>query len=277
VGGILFVVATPIGNLEDVTFRAIRILREVDQIACEDTRHTRRLLEHYGITNTLVSYHEHNEAARTKELVENLRGGKNVAVVSDAGTPLISDPGYRLVQAAIAEGIRVEAIPGPSAVLTALAASGLSTDSFYFGGFLPPKQMARRRRLEELASMDATLIFYEAPHRILETLADCESALSGRPLVLCRELTKLHEEILRGSASEISAALRAKDAIRGEITLLAGKRQGAEERPSTPEAIAAEVRSRIDQGVSRMDAMKEIARRYGMSKREVYDAMEESE
>jgi 16S rRNA (cytidine1402-2'-O)-methyltransferase len=252
-------------------------LREVDQIACEDTRHTRRLLDHYGITNTLVSYHEHNETGRTKELVENLRGGKNVAVVSDAGTPLISDPGYRLVQAAIAEGIRVEAIPGPSAVLTALPASGLPTDSFYFAGFLPPKQMARRRRLEELAPLEATLLFYEAPHRIVETLADCEAALPGRPFVLCRELTKLHEEILRGSASEISAALQAKDFIRGEITLLAGKRQGSEEKPSTPEAIAAQVRSSMEKGVPRMDAMKEVARRYGMSKREVYDAMEECE
>src|SRR5208283_466138 len=168
--GVLYLVATPIGNLEDITLRAVRVLREADLIACEDTRHTRKLLDHIGISKPLVSYHEHNEAARAAELVEKLVGGANVALVSDAGTPLLSDPGYRLVEAAIAAGIQVIPIPGPSAALSALAGSGLATDSFHFCGFLPPKASQRRKTMESLREERCTLIFYEAPHRILETL-----------------------------------------------------------------------------------------------------------
>src|ERR1700688_820696 len=179
-GGCLYLVGTPIGNLEDITYRALRILREVDLIACEDTRHTRKLLDHYGISKPLTSYHEHNEASRAQELVEKLLAGASVALVSDAGMPLVSDPGYRVVAAAIAAGVPVIPIPGPSAVVAALAASGLPTDSFYFGGFLPAKSGQRARALEAVRDNSATLIFYEAPHRILATLADVERVLGPR-------------------------------------------------------------------------------------------------
>src|SRR5690349_6385885 len=190
--GRLYLVATPIGNLEDITYRAVRVLREVDVIACEDTRQTRKLLEHYGIHKPTVSYHEHNEAERCEEFAERLRAGESIALVSDAGTPLVSDPGYRLVRAALSSDIPVEPIPGPSAALTALAASGLPTDTFRFEGFLPPKTGARTRLLESLVEETATLIFYEAPHRVLETLEAIEQVMGPRPVVLARELTKLH-------------------------------------------------------------------------------------
>ena len=181
--GILYLVSTPIGNLEDITLRAVRVLREADLIACEDTRHTRKLLDHIGISKPMVTYHEHNEAARAAELVERLLAGTNIALVSDAGTPLLSDPGYRLVEAAIAAGIRTVPIPGPSAVLSALAGSGLATDSFRFCGFLPPKATQRHKTLEALREEYCTLIFYEAPHRILETLDDLQEVLGERAVV----------------------------------------------------------------------------------------------
>src|SRR5215471_15594058 len=192
--GILYLVASPIGNLEDITFRAVRTLKECDLIACEDTRRTRKLLNHYGIAKPLVSYHEHNELARTAELIARLREGANVALVSDAGMPLIADPGYRLVTAAVAAGVSVQPIPGPSALLAALAASGLPTDAFRFAGFLPARSGQRASVLEAFRDDTATLIFYEAPHRILETLADIDRILGPRPVVLARELTKTHEE-----------------------------------------------------------------------------------
>src|SRR5271169_1367906 len=185
--GTLYIVSTPIGNLEDITLRAVRILKEADLIACEDTRQTRKLLDRYGIARPMVSYHEHNEAERSQELTAKLLAGTTVALVSDAGMPLISDPGYRLVRAAIDSGIRVEAVPGASALLTALAASGLATDSFYFGGFLPAKSGQRLRALEALKDETATLIFYEAPHRIVDTLAAVDQALGDRPVVVARE------------------------------------------------------------------------------------------
>ena len=175
----LYIVSTPIGNLEDITMRALRVLREADLIACEDTRQTRKLLDHYGIAKPAISYHDHNEAARTAELIERLERGENIALVSDAGTPLISDPGYRLVAAAIAAGIAVVPIPGPSAVTGALAAAGLGTDSFRFCGFLPPKSSQRRKTFEELKHESCTLVFYEAPHRILETLEDIAAITGG--------------------------------------------------------------------------------------------------
>ncbi len=214
--GTLYLVGTPIGNLEDITFRAVRILKEADLIACEDTRQTRRLLEHYGIGKPTVSYHEHNEAERSKELVAKLLSGTTVALVSDAGMPLISDPGYRLVRAAIDSGVRVEAVPGASALLTALAASGLATDSFHFGGFLPAKSGQRLRALEALKNETATLIFYEAPHRIVEALAAVEETLRDRPVIVARELTKIHEEFLRGTAAEVRAALAKRESVKGE-------------------------------------------------------------
>src|SRR5438270_6463375 len=205
--GLLYVVATPIGNLEDITYRAVRILGEADLIACEDTRQTRKLLDHYHIQKPTISYHDHNELERTEELAERLRAGAAIALVSDAGMPLVSDPGYRLVRAAIESGVPVQAIPGASATLTALAASGLPTDAFHFGGFLPYKPGQRTRLLQQLADEHATLIFYEAPHRILETLEAIESTLGTRPVVVARELTKIHEEYLRGTAAEIRAQL----------------------------------------------------------------------
>ena len=204
--GTLYLVATPIGNLEDITLRALRILREAGLVACEDTRQTRKLLDHYGIHKPTVSYHEHNEAVRAPELIETLASGVSVALVSDAGTPLVSDPGYRLVTHAIAKGIRVESLPGPSAALAALAASGLPTDEFHFGGFLPPRSAQRRKTLQRLKDEPATLVFYEAPHRLLDTLADIEEVLGPRPVVVARELTKLHEEFLRGTAAELRRA-----------------------------------------------------------------------
>jgi len=268
--GLLYLVATPIGNLEDITLRALRILREADVIACEDTRHTRRLLDHYGIQKPTVSYHEHNEAERASELIEKLRDGAMIALVSDAGMPLVSDPGYRLVRAAIESGIPVQPVPGPSALLTALAASGFPAGSFYFGGFLPPKSGQRKKTLEGIAEHPGTLIFYEAPHRILETLETVDQLMGARPVVVARELTKIHEEFLRGTAAEIRAVLAARDAVKGEFTILIGKPvEPAPDETPLPEA----VESMVSLGTPRMDAIKEVARRRGLSKREVYDAL----
>ena len=264
--GVLYIIATPIGNLEDITMRAVRVLHEADVIACEDTRETRKLLDHYGIAKPLVSYHEHNESARAAALIERLQAGENIALVSDAGTPLISDPGYRVVRAAVDAGIVVTPIPGPSAALAALAASALPTDAFRFCGFLPPKKSARRKLLEGFLLEDSTLIFYEAPHRILETLEDIAAVMGGRPVVIAREVTKLHEEFLRGSAEEIRSQLAARPSVRGEITVLIGKGAGViDERP-----LEDAVRDLEQQGVSRMDAIKQVAKSRGISKREVY-------
>ncbi len=263
----------PIGNLEDITFRAVRVLRECDLIACEDTRHTRILLDHYGIHKPTISYHEHNEAARTTELIAKLQAGESIALISDAGMPLVADPGYRLTTAAIAERITVQPIPGPSALLTALAASGLATDAFRFGGFLPARSGQRASTLEAYKNEQATLIVYEAPHRILETLTDIDRIFGARPVVVARELTKAHEEFLRGTAVQILETLEARGSVKGEITLLIGKasRHEAPEPDDTPveEAVAA----RIREGLSRMDAIKSVARQRGLSKREVYQQL----
>lgn len=266
--GRLFVVGTPIGNLEDITYRAVRVLKEADLIACEDTRQTRKLLEHYAITVPTISYHEHNEVERAPELAARLLAGSTIALVSDAGMPLVADPGYRLVRAAIDNGIPVYPVPGPSAALAALAGSGLPTDSFHFAGFLPPKSAQRLKALEALAGERATLVFYEAPHRILETLEAVEQALGPRPVALARELTKVHEEFLRGTPREVRETLSGRDAIKGEITLLVGKATAPEPDDSP---VGEAVDALVDTGFSRMDAMKEIARRRGLSKREVYD------
>jgi len=268
--GQLYLVATPIGNLEDITFRAVRVLKEADLIACEDTRQTHKLLAHYGIERPTISYHEFNEAERSVDLAERMAAGATIALVSDAGMPLISDPGYRLVRAAIDLGVPVCAIPGPSAVLTALAASGLPTDAFHFAGFLPHKPHQRLKALEALAGEQATLIFYEAPHRVLDALEAIEQALGPRPVVMARELTKLHEEVLRGAPAEIRAQLAERDSIKGEITLLVGKAVGPPP-DDTPLEEAVEVL--IRSGSPRMDAIKQVARRRGLSKREVYDRL----
>jgi 16S rRNA (cytidine1402-2'-O)-methyltransferase len=274
VSGTLYVVATPIGNLEDITFRAVRILGEVDRIACEDTRQTRKLLDRYAISTPLVSYHEHNEQARSDELLRDLLAGKSIALVSDAGTPLIADPGYRLVRKAREQGVPVTPIPGPSALLAALSASGLATDAFLFGGFVPAKKSHRRKLLEELKASRATLVFYEAPHRILETLDEIAEVLGDRPIVLARELTKVHEEFLEGAAREVRKALADRPVLKGEFTLLIGKSE-------TPEVDETPLEAALDKlvqaGVPRMQAMKTLARQRGMSKHEVYKRLNEHE
>ncbi len=265
--GRLYLVATPIGNLEDITYRAVRILNEVDSIACEDTRQTRKLLDHYAIHKPVVSYHEHNEAERAVELAARMLAGASIALVSDAGVPLISDPGYRLVRAAIEVGVPVHPIPGPSAAIAALSASGLPTDSFRFGGFLPIKPGQRVKALEAIREEHATAIFYEAPHRILEALQAIDETLGNRPVVVGRELTKIHEEFLRGTASEIHATLAARDSIKGEFTLLIGK---ATEPPADDTPLDEAVDALERGGTPRMDAIKQVAHRRGLSKREVY-------
>jgi 16S rRNA (cytidine1402-2'-O)-methyltransferase len=272
VSGTLYVVATPIGNLEDITARATRLLGEVDLIACEDTRQTRKLLDRYGISTPLVSYHEHNEQSRSEDLLRQILEGKNIALVSDAGTPLIADPGYRLVERALEQGVAVSPIPGPAALLAALSASGLPTDSFLFHGFLPPKKGQRRKLLEELKGLQTTLVFYEAPHRILDTLGDIAETLGGRPVVVARELTKIHEEFLRGTASEIHGALASRASVKGEITLMIGKGE-TQEIDDTP--IETAVERLVQAGVSRMEAYKTVARQRGLSKREVYKLVNE--
>jgi 16S rRNA (cytidine1402-2'-O)-methyltransferase len=218
-GGTLYLVATPIGNLEDVTHRALRILSEVDRVAAEDTRHTRRLLEHYGIRAPLESLFEHNERARVPALIARLQAGERIAVVTDAGSPALADPGFPLVRAAIAAGVRVESVPGPSAVIAALQVSGLPTDAFTFAGFLPVKSGARRRRLESLSRNRETVVAFESPHRILSCLEDLEAVWGERPIVLARELTKVFEEVLRGSAREVRETLT-PERRRGEMVLV---------------------------------------------------------
>ena len=269
--GTLYVVGTPIGNLDDITYRAVRILGEVDLVACEDTRQTHKLLEHYGIRKPMISYHEHNEADRSRDLVQRIEGGQSIALVSDAGTPLVSDPGYRLVHAAVERGIPVVPVPGPSAAVAALSASGLPSDSFRFMGFLPPKSGQRRRMFESLKHETATLVFYEAPHRIAEALDDAAETLGDRPVVVAREITKMHEEFIRGTAAEVAAELRSRPAIKGEITLLIAK-AGEPQAAEGPIREAVEALERA--GLARMDAMKQVARERGISKRDVYKEME---
>ena len=271
--GAIYLVATPIGNLEDITLRALRILKEVDLIACEDTRHTRRLLNHFDIHKRLLSYHEHNETRRAAELVRQARQGKNIAVVSDAGMPAIADPGYRVVTEAITAGVPVVPIPGPVAVETALAASGLPTDAFRFGGFLPAKKTQRRKTLRAMAHSTATLVFYEAPHRILETLADVKTILGERPIVIARELTKIHEEFLRGPTSEVLAELQSRKTVKGEITLLIGRGTPGPEKTQPVHQRVAELTEK--QGLSKMDAIKQAARERGISKRQAYHLLEQ--
>jgi 16S rRNA (cytidine1402-2'-O)-methyltransferase len=221
--GTLYLVATPIGNLDDVTHRALRVIGEADLVAAEDTRHTRRLLDRYGVTARLVSLFEHNERARVPHLIGELAAGRSVAVVTDAGSPCLSDPGFPLVRAAVAAGVPVVSIPGPSAIVAALQVSGLPTDAFTFAGFLPVKSGARRRRLEDLATRPETIVAFESPHRIDACLADLEAVWGGRPVALARELTKVHEQVLRGTAAEVRAAL-VPERRRGEMVLVLGGR-----------------------------------------------------
>src|SRR6266478_2589207 len=268
--GTLYVVATPIGNLADITHRAIQILNDVDLIACEDTRHTRKLLQHYGITTRTVSYHEHNEQQRAGELIELLKEGKDVGVVSDAGTPGISDPGFRLVRLAIARELSVVPVPGPSALITALVASGLPTDEFFFGGFLPARSGARQTRLNELRSIPSTLIFYEAPHRLAAALSDAHEILGERDAVVARELTKLHEEISRGRLSELVARFSSGENARGEIVLIIDRKvivgEAKESDPSASIGILVETLEK--NGLDHRAALKKAARELGLSRAE---------
>jgi 16S rRNA (cytidine1402-2'-O)-methyltransferase len=265
--GTLYVVATPLGNLEDVTLRALRILKEVALIACEDTRRTGTLLRSHGIGTETTSYFEHNERWKGARILERLRAGHDVALVSDAGTPGISDPGYRLVRDARAEGLPVVPVPGPSAAVAALSVSGLPTDRFRFVGFLPPKTAARRRDLAALADATETLVFYESPQRVLSSLEDMIEALGDREAFLFREATKVHEEYARGRLSEVRDRLAAKDAVRGEIVLVvAGAPQSKTEAASAEELFA----RLTAEGLTRRDAVKETARRLGLPARDVY-------
>jgi len=268
--GVLYMVATPIGNLEDLSYRGVRILKEADLIACEDTRQTRKLLDHYGIDKPMVSYHEHNEGPRAQELLQKLQAGLTIAQVSDAGMPAISDPGYRVVKLAIEHGIPVVPVPGPSAVIAALAASGLPTDSFEFRGFLPAKAGQRRTALEEMRALQHTVVWYEAPHRILESLEDIVQILGARrTVVIARELTKLHEEFIRGTAEEVLAVRRQRE-LKGEITLLVGMAEGPQ--PSAPKQ---DLRDRLEQvmreqKLDQKSALKILAKETGQSKSELY-------
>lgn len=266
--GRLFVVATPIGNLADITLRAIRVLGEVDVVAAEDTRTTRKLLTHHGIQTALVSYHAHNEAARTADLLGRLEGGESVAIVSEAGTPSISDPGYRLVAAAIERGIAVEPIPGASALLAALVVAGLPTDGFVFEGFLPRRATDRRRRLESLRDEPRTLVFFEAPHRVDTALRDALAVLGDRSMALCRELTKMHEEVRRGTIAEIADGLDRHPA-KGEIVLVIA---GASEAAAPDfDAAVEEVEHRIGEGESLREAARTVAAERGVPRRALYD------
>jgi 16S rRNA (cytidine1402-2'-O)-methyltransferase len=266
VPGALYIVATPIGNLEDLTLRALRILKEVDLIAAEDTRHSRKLLDHYGIQTPLTSYHEHNEQAKARHLVERMQRGESIALISDAGTPVISDPGHRLVQEAIRSGISVSPIPGPSALMAALSASGLSVERFSFEGFLPAKRKERREKLQSLRAEMRTMIFYEAPHRARESLADIGEILGDRKMVLAREITKVHEEFLRGSAVDLSAQLADRE-WRGELTLVIA---GASAVPAAPESIMAEIRGLKNGGMRVKEIAALIGEKYSVKKRDVY-------
>jgi 16S rRNA (cytidine1402-2'-O)-methyltransferase len=264
----LYLVSTPIGNLEDITLRALRILRdEVALIACEDTRQSQKLLEHYQIRKPLLSYHEHNEVARTAEILAALERGASVALISDAGTPLVSDPGYRVVTAAVEKGYAVIPLPGASAVLAALAASGLPTDEFRFVGFLPAKSGAREKFLGQLAGETATIIAYESPHRILDTLRAMLKTLAERPVVLAREITKLHEEFLRGSAASILETLEQRGSVRGEITLVIGR---GEQHAGIEDPLAEIEKLQNEAGLDRMEAIKTVAKRMRLPKREIY-------
>ncbi|MGA2719693.1 MAG: 16S rRNA (cytidine(1402)-2'-O)-methyltransferase [Candidatus Acidiferrales bacterium] len=276
--GCLYVVATPIGNLEDITLRALRILKEADAIACEDTRQTLKLLSHFDIQKRLISYHEHNELTRAPEIVIELEQGAKIALVSDAGTPAISDPGHRLVSLCVRHGIKVVPLPGPSAFVAALAASGMPVEEFAFVGFLPARQSARRKALRALASEPRTLALYEAPHRLSDTLDDALEILGNRPAVVAREITKMYEEFLRGHLEDIAAAVR-KKAARGEITLLIGAADGltaqAENAIGASPAVLEPLSHRVDAimkeiGVDRKAALKQAARERGLTRREAY-------
>jgi 16S rRNA (cytidine1402-2'-O)-methyltransferase len=265
--GTLHVVATPLGNLEDITLRAIRVLRAVSLIACEDTRRTAVLLRAHGITTAVTSYFEHNERWKGEKILAALRAGRDVALVSDAGTPGVSDPGYRLVRDARAEGIPVVPVPGPSAAVAALSVSGLPTDRFLFVGFLPAKSAARRKAVEGLAAVRETLVFYESPVRVVASLTDMAEVLGDREAFLCREATKLHEEYTRGSLAELRESLAGRSSVKGELVIIVS---GASESPHPSEPVEVLFSRLVAEGLTRREAVKETARLLGLPAREVY-------
>jgi len=279
VAGTLYIVSTPIGNLEDITHRALRILREVNMVACEDTRHTRKLLNHFAIDAATISYHEHNERERADELCAMLATGKNIALVSDAGTPIISDPGFRVVNLAIEKRFAVVPIPGATAFVAALSASGLPSDQFFFAGFLPARRSARRTKLEAWRSIDTTLIFYEAPHRISATLRDAAEILGHRQAVVARELTKLHEQFARGRLDELAEGFSDGNQARGEIVLLIAGAQLANDLDqglgavSTSQALAERVSQLEREGLNEKAALRKAARALGLKRDEAYRLM----
>jgi 16S rRNA (cytidine1402-2'-O)-methyltransferase len=265
--GTLYIVATPIGNLEDITLRAIRTLKDVDIIAAEDTRHTQTLLRHFTINTPLTSYHDHNERAKTGQVVARLERGESVALVSDAGTPGISDPGYRLVLEATRLGIRVVPIPGPTALIGALSASGLPTDGFNFRGFLPARKRERRSKLQELRLERYSIVVYETPHRLKESLDDIREIFGNRRMVLGREITKIHEEFLRGRISEVIAEVSRRD-IRGEVTLII---EGCSDvDPPSEEALRQEIAKLLADGLRVKEVAEVLGEKYGYSKRQIY-------
>jgi len=273
--GTLYVVATPLGHLEDVTLRALRVLREVSLVACEDTRRTGSLLRAHGIATPMTSYFEHNERGKGERVIEALRAGRDVALVSDAGTPGISDPGFRLVREARDAGLPVVPVPGPSAAVAALSVSGLPTDRFLFVGFLPARSGARRRALEELASERSTLVFHESPVRVLDGLADMLAVLGDREAFLCREATKVHEEYVRAPLSALLASLAGRESVKGEIVLVVS---GAPEAARAPGLEPVPLyRELAAEGRTRREAVKETARRLGLGAREVYRLVQEAE
>ena len=269
--GTLYLVATPIGNLQDITMRALDTLRKVDVIACEDTRHTRNLLNHFRISNRTVSYHEHNEQERAEELVDRLVRGESVAIVSDAGTPGICDPGFRIVQRAAEAGIAVVPIPGAVAFVNAVIVSGLPSDALFFGGFLPPKKGERRKRLEDIGKIPATLIFYETPHRIAKSLADCSDVLGDRRAAVVRELTKIHEETVRGTLSDLTAKFTGR-VVKGEIVIVieGGDTAVAPSPAASTVSLGDRIKELEAQGMDNKAALKKAAKEFGMSKSEAY-------
>lgn len=265
--GVLYIVSTPIGNLEDITLRALRILKEVDVIAAEDTRHSTKLLTYYGISKQLISYWGEKEKVKSVEILERLRGGQSVALISDAGTPGISDPGSVLIKKALEEGFNVISIPGTSALIAALSISGLSTEEFTFIGFLPSKKSQRQKALKALSLEARTLVFYEAPHRILETLSDMKEIFGERRIAVVKEISKIHEEVSRGNISDVLNRLE-KSTVAGEYVLLVeGK---IEEKMLTTDDALSEVSMFIKKGLGRKEAVKRVAEAYGLSKKELY-------
>lgn len=264
--GILYLVATPIGNLSDITFRAIETLKSVDLIACEDTRHTRKLLTHYQISKKLISYHEHNETERSEELTKYLLDGKNIAIVSDAGTPAICDPSFKITQKAKEFGIKITPIPGAVAFVNALIVSGFSTDSIFFGGFLPAKKGERQNRLREVKNIPATICFYETPHRLAKSLLDCLEILGNRKISIVRELTKIHEQIIDGNLADLAEQ---NLQLKGEIVLVFDRHQivdsNLDNKPSMFERFA-----ELEKELERKAALKKVAKEFGLSKSEAY-------